>query len=343
MPIITREKAVKLREDLKKLGKKVGFTSGTFDLIHPGHVEYLNKAKALCDCLIVGVNSDNSVNVYKSPDRPVMPEEARLEVLSSLRSVDEVFLFNEENNNKNIELLKPDLYIKAGDYKEEDLSSAPIVKGYGGKIEIIPFKKGYSTSSIIEKIQGQFMTFSGSKKVLEQKPAIFLDRDGTIVEHVEYLFEPNKVKEIPGAYPAIKDLRDAGFRIIIITNQPGIGFGYFKKEDFFAVNREMLKQASKVGALIDAIYFCPHTKAAECKCRKPNTELIERAVKDYNIDLKNSYMIGDFTGDIQLGKNAGCKTILVKTGGAGEDGNYKVKADVEATDLFAASRLILKK
>lgn len=102
--------------------------------------------------------------------------------------------------------------------------------------------------------------------------------------------------------------------LIVVTNQPGIGLGYFTREDFFAVNQVMIKQAGAAGALINAIYFCPHGQAAGCRCRKPGTELIERAVKDHNIDLAKSFMVGDQTSDIQLGKNAGCKTVLVRTG-----------------------------
>ena len=102
----------------KKTKKLVGYTSGVFDLLHAGHVDYLSKAKQLCDILVVGVNSDSSVKSLKGELRPINSEGDRAEVVAALSSIDHVFVFSDSNNNKNIELLKPDLYIKAGDYKE---------------------------------------------------------------------------------------------------------------------------------------------------------------------------------------------------------------------------------
>ena len=116
---------------------RVGFTSGSFDLIHPGHVDYLSKAKELCDCLIVAVNSDNSIKGYKSELRPIVPADSRAKVVAALEAVDYVFIFDELNNNQNITLLKPDYYIKAADYNKKSLSSAPLVESYGGEVKLI--------------------------------------------------------------------------------------------------------------------------------------------------------------------------------------------------------------
>ena len=288
-----------IREELKAKGKKVGFTSGVFDLLHAGHAEYLEVAKSKCDVLIVGVNTDSSVKQNKGPSRPIVTEGYRAFLVAALESVDYVFTFGEKNNNKNIEELKPDFYIKAGDYTPEKLSSAPLVKSYGGEIIIVPFKSGLSSTSIIEKIEKQSITKTYQVDVPQDQKAIFLDRDGTIIEHIEYLHEPEKVKEIAGSYEALKKLQEAGYKIVIVTNQPGIGFGYFSQEDFFKVNKAFLKQASSAGVMIDKIYFCPHTAAAGCECRKPKPFFIQRAVEELGIDVSKSYMIGDSESDMK--------------------------------------------
>lgn len=341
--IISREDAQTLTLKYRAEGKQVGFTSGTFDLIHPGHVSYLAEAKSRVDVLVVGLNSDESVRKYKDPSRPIIPDRARAEVLAGLSSVDHVFIFSETNNNQNIELLKPDYYLKAGDYSSSTLSSAPIVESYGGKVVIIPFEKGFSTTSILKKIETLAKSVEGQDIRYEKRPAVFVDRDGTIIEHVEYLSEPEKVREIPGSFAALKRLKEHGFRIVIVTNQPGIGLGYFSREDLFEVNREMLTQATKAGLAIDRIYFCPHSKADGCTCRKPGTYLLKRAERELNVDISRSYMIGDMTSDVMTGKNAGCAGVLVKTGRGGDDGICEVAPDLVAESLTQAAEQIIAK
>jgi rfaE bifunctional protein nucleotidyltransferase chain/domain len=341
--IINRDEAAGLAASYKASGKRVGYTSGVFDILHPGHVEYLEAARALVDVLIVGINSDLSVKSNKGELRPICNERERAEVLAGLAAVDHIFIFSERNNNVNVELLKPSLYIKAGDYSTEKLSSKEIVEKYGGRVELVPFKTGHSTTSVIERIQMATLVDAGQKISYERKPAVFLDRDGTINEHIEYLSEPAKFKEIPGAYVAIKRLRELGFRIVVVTNQPGIGLGYFTKEDFYALTRTMMQQASSAGAAFDKIYFCPHAKADGCACRKPGVKILERAVQELNVDLAKSYVIGDMTGDIQLGVNGGCTPILLKTGRGGDDGAFSAVPSYVARDLGEAAEWIAQK
>jgi rfaE bifunctional protein nucleotidyltransferase chain/domain len=338
--VTTREDALRLREEYRHAGKRVGFTSGVFDILHAGHVEYLAQAAELVDVLIVGVNSDSSVRTNKGEHRPIVSEALRAEVVAGLRSVSHAFVFAEHNNNVNIELLKPDLYIKAGDYSADKLTSKHIVESYGGRVEIIPFRDGLSSTSIIDTIVTASRTSSGPVAQPKKAPAVFVDRDGTINEHIEYLSDPKKFVEIPRSFAALKRLQDNGYRIIIVTNQPGIGLGYFSREDFFAVNREMMRQAAAAGCGIDKIYFCPHSKAENCECRKPEPFFIKRAERELSVDVPNSFVIGDMTSDIQLGKNAGCRSILVQTGRGGDDGMFDGKADFTAKDLFAAAEWI---
>ena len=126
------------------------FTNGCFDIIHRGHVEYLNKAKKLGDILIVGINSDESIKKIKGNKRPIIPLYSRAYVLDNLKAVDFVVPFDEETPIELIKIIKPDVHVKGGDYKEEDLPEAEIVKSYGGEIKIIPLIEGFSTTKIIE-------------------------------------------------------------------------------------------------------------------------------------------------------------------------------------------------
>jgi rfaE bifunctional protein nucleotidyltransferase chain/domain len=341
--IITRDEAATLCQGYKAKGKRVGYTSGVFDLLHPGHVAYLEAAKGLVDILIVGVNSDLSVRANKGPSRPITSERDRAGVLSGLAAVDHLFIFSELNNNINVELVKPDLYIKAGDYSSETLSSKAIVEKYGGRVELVPFEQGLSTTAIIEKVALGLISDAGQKIEYKPAPAVFIDRDGTINEHVEYLSDPKKFVAIPGSFAAMKRLQDLGYRIIVVSNQPGVGLGYFSLEDLYAVNREMMRQATREGCSIDKIYFCPHSKADNCRCRKPGTYFIERAAQELAVDVSKSFVIGDMTTDLKLGANAGCASILVKTGRGGDDGiDPSVKPTYTASDLTAAADWIVQ-
>ena len=140
---------------LKKSKKKVGFTNGCFDLLHAGHVKYLQDAKKKCDKLIVGINSDSSVKKIKGPKRPINNQKARQIVIASLETVDYVVLFKKTTPLKLIEAIKPDILIKGSDWKKKDIVGAKEVSSNGGKIIRISFLKGYSTSAIIKKISSK--------------------------------------------------------------------------------------------------------------------------------------------------------------------------------------------
>ncbi len=340
--IYSREELLSIREQKKSEGQKVGYTSGVFDILHAGHVEYLERARESVDYLIVGLNSDDSVRKYKGPERPINPEQDRATVLAGLSAVDGIFVFSETNNNENIRLLKPDVDIKAGDYDKSTLSSAPIVESYGGEILIIPFLEGRSSSSVIEKIQAAVLGVQASVVQREACPAVFLDRDGTLIKEVDYLSDPEKVELLPGVVSGLKALQEAGFLLIIITNQPGIGFGYFSKEDFFRVNKKMLSLLGPEGIRIHKIYFSPYTEADGSPCRKPGTGMLDRAKEDIPLLIDQSFVVGDMSTDMQLAANAGCRSVLVQTGKAGKDGLYDARPDFEAKDFEEVSRIILQ-
>ena len=345
--IQTREEIASISEQLKKAGKKVGFTSGSFDLVHAGHLDYLEKAREMCDVLIVAVNSDSSIKQYKSPDRPIIPEKWRAKLMAGLQFVDYVFLFDETNNNVNIQTIKPDLYIKAGDWDKSKMTSAPLVESYGGRVVNIPVEEQIKTTDIINKIKELVMkeglqgTTLELPKIGEKQKAVFLDRDGVINEDQGYVSEPEKFKLLPGVLEGIKQMQDAGYKIIVVTNQTGIGMGYYTKEDFFKVNLEMFKQVSQAGIRIDKIYFCPHSLSEDCECRKPKPGLLKRAEQELHLSLADSWMVGDKAADILAGKSAGCRTILVSTG-HGEKEKGIGEEDFYAADLEEAARIIGK-
>lgn len=137
---------------LKASGKRVVFTNGCFDLLHPGHIRYLSTAREQGDHLVVAVNSDRSVRSIKDPGRPICDEQVRAEMLASLSFVDSVLVFDEDTPLKVIESLVPDVLVKGGDWQEHEIVGSSSVKSSGGVVKRIPFEAGFSTTDIIQKI-----------------------------------------------------------------------------------------------------------------------------------------------------------------------------------------------
>ena len=170
--------------------------------------------------------------------------------------------------------------------------------------------------------------------------AVFVDRDGTINVNVEYLDDPKKLKIYPGVAEGLKKLKENSFKIIVITNQSGIARGFFSEERLKEIHQKMREELSKKGATIDGIYYCPHHPADGCSCRKPETALFHRAARDFNLDLKISWVVGDSWRDIEAGRRIGAKTILVKSGPS--RGNEDCDPpDSIAENLLEAANLIL--
>lgn len=151
--VVARNEARLLGDQLRMAHKKIVFTNGCFDILHRGHVEYLNAARALGDVLIVGCNADASVKRLKGPDRPVTRESDRAFLLSSLRAVDYVIIFSEDTPLELITALKPDVLVKGGDWPIEKIIGGDVVRANGGEVRTIPFVATYSTSSILDRIR----------------------------------------------------------------------------------------------------------------------------------------------------------------------------------------------
>jgi D-glycero-D-manno-heptose 1,7-bisphosphate phosphatase len=150
----------------------------------------------------------------------------------------------------------------------------------------------------------------------EERKAVFLDRDGVINKEVSYLSNPKNFVFIEGSIEALKILKQKGFFLIVVTNQAGIARGYFTEETLKTIHNKMIKILKQHGIELDDIYYCPHHPdfTGPCDCRKPNPGMIIEAKLKHNINLADSYLVGDTLNDIQTGKAANCKTVLVLTG-----------------------------
>ncbi len=172
----------------------------------------------------------------------------------------------------------------------------------------------------------------------ELRPAVFLDRDGTVMEEVGYCSRPEDVRLYPGARESLQALRDAGYLLVVITNQSGIGLGYFGENDYHAVTAEFERQLEPLR--MDGIYFSPDTPVSASARRKPATGMVQEAAHDLGIDLSRSFFIGDRASDVECGRNAGMRTILVETGYGSE--HAACSPDHRARDIAEAAEIILR-
>ncbi len=143
---------------------------------------------------------------------------------------------------------------------------------------------------------------------------VFIDRDDTIAKDVPYCDSPDKFNLFPGIPGQIKRLNDAGYLVIVITNQSGIGRGYFTEDTLKKIHEKMMSEIESAGGHLDAIYYCPHRPDENCQCRKPKTLMGERAVKDFDIDVSGSFMIGDSDADMAFGNGLGCTPLRIEEG-----------------------------
>lgn len=171
---------------------------------------------------------------------------------------------------------------------------------------------------------------------------MFLDRDGVLSVEKSYVCNADDLEIFPFAKECIADIHEKGFYAIVVTNQSGVARGYFSEETLQEMNRRLIEEIG-----VDDVYYCPHLKkgvvlkyAIDCNCRKPRIGMIKEAQKKFDIDLRKSYMIGDRASDIQLGKNAGLKTILVNSGYGVERLESDVKPDFICEDLAEAVALV---
>ncbi len=180
----------------------------------------------------------------------------------------------------------------------------------------------------------------------KKQKAVFLDRDGTLSVEIGYIDNINDFELYPYSAKSVLILKELGYKLIVVTNQSGVARGFFPESRVGDLNRALEEKLADEGAGVDGIYYCPHHPegkikqyAFNCDCRKPETGMIKAASTDYNLDLENSIIIGDGKSDIECGKRAGIRTILVRTGHGSGNEEYFMKADPEDRPDYIADNL----
>ena len=169
-----------------------------------------------------------------------------------------------------------------------------------------------------------------------KRSAIFVDRDDTLMVDVKYCRDPSMVKLMPWAAEGLRRFSEVGYKVVIITNQSGLGRGYFTKSELDLVNARLRDELQKHGADYDALYYCPHRPDENCNCRKPRPGLVLRAASELDLNLRTSLTIGDREIDIEAGRAAGTRTILL-----GDGDSHKTKRSGETGPDFVAKNLVL--
>ncbi len=171
--------------------------------------------------------------------------------------------------------------------------------------------------------------------------AVFLDRDGTITEEGDWCVKVDPPRLMPGALEALRRLQEAGYLLFVVTNQSGVARGHYTEQDVRTFHRRLEGLCAEGGVRFEEIAYCPHLPDEGCNCRKPDTRWLADAATRYDVDLEQSYVVGDQTTDVAMGLRNGCRTILVQTGFGGRDGKLDVRPDLVAADLAQAADQIL--
>lgn len=174
------------------------------------------------------------------------------------------------------------------------------------------------------------------------RPAVFLDKDGTLVEDVPFNVDPARLAFTPNALAGLALLRDAGFALVVVTNQSGLGLGLFSRQAFARLEAALLRRLADAGVPVEAIHVCPHRADESCLCRKPAPGMLLRASRAHGIDLARSWLVGDILDDVEAGRRAGCRTVLLDVGHETVWRRSPFRTpDHHATDLLDAARLIV--
>jgi rfaE bifunctional protein nucleotidyltransferase chain/domain len=305
----TFEKIQPILDNLRKQGKTIVTLNGSFDLIHSGHIYMFQEAKKQGDILILGLNSDKSYKEYKDKRGPLISEKHRAAMLAALADIDYIVLFDETTPIRFLKTVKPDVHCNGSEYGKDCIESETL-KHINTRLHVIPElhseEDRFSTTNLIDTIIERF-----------KKPkikAVFLDRDGILNVDSGYVFKTEEFQFVEGIIDVLLYLKELGYKFFITTNQSAIATGKYTIEDMEKFNVHLIKEFKKHNIEFEHIYYCPHHPSVEpCDCRKPGFVMWQRAKKEYNVDMKNSWSIGDKITDVIAGKKAGTKTILVQS------------------------------
>jgi rfaE bifunctional protein nucleotidyltransferase chain/domain len=344
-PICLDEKICLLQDLATKLAalpRPLVMTNGVFDVLHRGHVSYLHRAAELGASLLVAVNSDASARMLgKGPDRPLNAAQNRAYLLAGLESVDLVTIFDTRTPIKLIQQVRPDIYVKGGDYDMETLEETRVVRGWGGKSVALPFVDGFSTTSLVKRIR---------QPQAAPRKAAFLDRDGVINKDKAYVHRWEDFEFVPGAIEGMKKLQDSGYALVIVTNQSGLARGYYTEGEYLQLTEAMQQHLAYHGVQLAGIFHCPHHPkgtvpaiSIDCNCRKPAPGMLIQAASELWLSLPDSILIGDKTSDIEAARAAGVGRAYLVESENPESGFKDVPADGRFANLLECANILMKK
>lgn len=325
-------------ERLSTLMRPLVMTNGVFDVLHRGHVSYLHRASELGVSLLIAVNTDRSARMLgKGPDRPLNSELDRAYVLAGLASVDMVTFFDTRTPIELIQAIKPDIYVKGGDYDIETLEETRVVRSWGGQAVAIPFIDGFSTSALVQRI----------RKPLRK--AAFLDRDGVINKDKAYVSRWEDFEFVPGAIEGMRLLQEAGYALVVVTNQSGLARGYYSEAQYQALTKRILAVLKQEGVELAGVYHCPHHPkgvvpelSISCDCRKPAPGLLVQAEHELHLSLQDSLLIGDKPSDILAARAVGVAKAYAVTSDNPESDFEPNLADGYFDSLLACAQYLVQ-
>lgn len=323
-------------ERLCTLTRPLVMTNGVFDVLHRGHVSYLSRAAELGGSLLVAVNTNRSARMLgKGPDRPLNSELDRAYVLAGLASVDMVTFFDTRTPVELIQAIKPDIYVKGGDYDMETLEETRVIRSLGGQAVAIPFVDGFSTTALVQRIRTPL------------RKAAFLDRDGVINKDKAYVSRWEDFEFVPGSIEGMRLLQEDGFALVVVTNQSGLARGYYSEAHYQALTQQMLAALKQGGVELARVYHCPHHPegvvpelSINCDCRKPAPGLLVQAARELNLSLQGSVLIGDKPSDIQAARLAGLGKAYMVDSDNPESTIEQVNADGYFDSLWACAKYL---
>jgi len=323
-----------LQQRLSELPRPLVMTNGVFDVLHRGHVDYLHRAAQLGASLLVAVNTDASARMLgKGPDRPLNKDLDRAFVLAGLSAVRMVTFFDTRTPVELIQAVRPDIYVKGGDYDMETLEETRVVRSWGGQSVAIPFVDGFSTTALVQRIR--------QPASAALRKAAFLDRDGVINKDKAYVHRWEDFEFAPGAIEGMRRLQQAGYALVVVTNQSGLARGYYTEDQYQTLTDRLRQELSAQGVTLDGVYHCPHHPqgsvahlAKDCNCRKPAPGMILQAAQELKLSLPESLLIGDKAGDIRAARAAGVGRAYLVDSDNPESGAEPAGADGHYTSLL---------
>jgi rfaE bifunctional protein nucleotidyltransferase chain/domain len=271
---------------LATVARPLVFTNGVFDLLHRGHVEYLEAARALGATLLVALNSDASARLLgKGADRPIVGEADRAVTIAALESVGLVTFFDERTPVPLLREVRPDVYVRGA------AGAQPWRARTGAVVQRGPFHHRLAAPH--------------PRAVRMSKRALFLDRDGVLNVDHGYVHRIEDFEPVAGVFDALTRAVARGWAPVVVTNQSGIGRGYYSADEYLALETHMRRVFAERGIAFLDIYHCPHLPNAGCACRKPAPGMILQAARDHDLDLSASAMIGDRASDAAAARAAG--------------------------------------